>query len=262
MTAPGVVVEAGFGLDTLVEFRWQATLHGELLSEEEIDQLAEAKRGLVRLRGRWVAADPALLERAESRAVGSGSRRPRRSVTLLAGTVDLDGEAVRCRRRGATGGAGRPPRRYHRRTGGRARRAPPVSAIDVELRPYQSRGVTWLHAMADAGLGGCLADDMGLGKTLQVIALHLHRAAASRGPTLVICPTSLLGNWEREVRRFAPGSRRSGAHHGPSRSLEDLAPGEVVVTSYGVARRGRRERSAAAGFSLVVADEAQHAKNP
>ena len=92
-TAPGVVVEAGFGLDTLVEFRWQATLHGELLSEEEIDQLAEAKRGLVRLRGRWVAADPALLERLKAR------RRQRLTAaealgTLLAGTVDLDGEPV------------------------------------------------------------------------------------------------------------------------------------------------------------------------
>jgi superfamily II DNA or RNA helicase len=257
-TAPGVVVEAGFGLDTLVEFRWQATLHGELLSEEEIDQLAEAKRGLVRLRGRWVAADPALLERLKAR------RRQRLTAaealgTLLAGTVDLDGEPVSLV---ADGPLAELAGRLAAITGAPEGElgVPAGLAADVELRPYQTRGVTWLNAMVDAGLGGCLADDMGLGKTLQVIALHLHRAAANRGPMLVICPTSLLGNWEREVRRFAPGTmvRR---HHGPARSVEDLAPAEIVVTSYGVARRDA-EVLAAAGFSLVVADEAQHAKNP
>ena len=251
-------MEAGFGLDALVEFRWQATLHGELLSEEEIDQLAEAKRGLVRLRGRWVAADPALLERLKAR------RRQRLTAaealgTLLAGTVDLDGEPVAVV---AEGPMAELAERLAAITGAPEGELgiPPGLAADVDLRPYQVRGVTWLNAMVDAGLGGCLADDMGLGKTLQVIALHLHRAAANRGPMLVICPTSLLGNWEREVRRFAPGSvvRR---HHGPARSVEDLAPAEIVVTSYGVARRDA-EVLAAAGFSLVVADEAQHAKNP
>jgi superfamily II DNA or RNA helicase len=258
VAAPGVVVEAGFGLDTLVEFRWQATLHGELLSEEEIDQLAEAKRGLVRLRGRWVAADPALLERLKAR------RRQRLTAaealgTLLAGTIDIDGEPFAVV---AEGPLAELAGRLGAMTGASEDElgVPPGLATDVELRPYQARGVVWLHAMTDAGLGGCLADDMGLGKTLQVIALHLHRAAAGSGPTLVICPTSLLGNWEREVRRFAPGTpiRR---HHGSNRSLHDLPPGELVVTSYGVARRDA-EVLAAAGFDLVVADEAQHAKNP
>jgi len=78
--------------------------------------------------------------------------------------------------------------------------------------------------MCELGLGGCLADDMGLGKTVQVIALHLQRGA---GPTLVVCPASLLGNWEREVRRFAPGLpvRR---YHGGGSHLDDIAEEEVV----------------------------------
>ncbi|MHB1785410.1 MAG: DEAD/DEAH box helicase [Acidimicrobiales bacterium] len=258
VAAPGVVVEAGFGLDTLVEFRWQATLHGELLSAEEVDQLAEAKRGLVRLRGRWVAADPALLERLKAR------RHQRLTAaealgTLLGGTVDLDGESVEVV---AEGPLAELAARLSALTGASEDELglPPGLATDVELRPYQVRGITWLHAMADSGLGGCLADDMGLGKTLQVIALHLHRVAAERGPTLVVCPTSLLGNWEREVRRFAPGTvvRR---HHGPGRSLAGLVPSELVITSYGVARMDAEPLSTA-GFSLVVADEAQHAKNP
>ena len=101
---------------------------------------------------------------------------------------------------------------------------------------------------------------MGLGKTLQVIALHLTSIASTGASTLVICPTSLLGNWEREIRRFAPGVpvRR---YHGGARTLEDLGAGAIVITSYGVARREAMALDAAA-FSLVVADEAQHVKNP
>jgi SNF2 family DNA or RNA helicase len=161
--------------------------------------------------------------------------------------------------------------------------------LEAELRPYQRRGVAWLAEMSALGVGGCLADDMGLGKTIQVIAVHLHRHAGGAGggagggdgdgdgvtndaaatadlvagadrPTLVVCPTSLLGNWEREVRRFAPEVpvRR---YHGGERSLEDLAADEIVLATYGVARRDTDEL-AAADWGLVVADEAQHAKNP
>ena len=256
VAAPGVVTEAGFGLSDLVEFTWQATLGGELLSEEEIDQLAEAKRRLVRLRGRFVAVDPALIERLRS-------RRRRVSAAealgaLLAGTIDVEGEAVPVVGDGPLGAIAERLRALGAAPGELG--APAGLASDVALRPYQARGVAWLDAMCEAGLGGCLADDMGLGKTLQVIALHLHRATKGVGPTLVICPTSLLGNWEREVQRFAPSTvvRR---HHGSARDLEDLAAGEIVVTSYGVARRDA-EALAAAGFDLVVADEAQHAKNP
>ncbi|MGA2306734.1 MAG: DEAD/DEAH box helicase [Acidimicrobiales bacterium] len=256
---PGVVTEAGFSLATLVEFRWQATLNGELLSEEEVDQLAEAKRGLVRLRGRWVAADPALLERLKARRQQQQLTAAEALGALLGGTVDFDGEAIPVV---AEGPMAELANRLSALSGARQAqlKAPSGLATGVELRPYQLRGVTWLHAMTEAGLGGCLADDMGLGKTLQVIALHLHRVAARRGPTLVICPTSLLGNWEREVRRFAP-TTVTRRHHGPARSLAELAPDELVVTSYGVARMDADVLSTA-GFTLVVADEAQHAKNP
>ncbi len=255
---PGVVAESGFGLETMVSFRWRATLDGEALSESEIDQLAEAKRGVVRLRGRWVRADPELLARLRSRRARTLSGIEALG-TLLAGTVEVDGEAVSVEAEGALVDlaerlrvvAGAPDDMVPR---------PPGLAEWVELRPYQERGVAWAHAMCGLGLGGVLADDMGLGKTLQVIVVHLQRAAAGVGPTLVVCPTSLVGNWEREVRRFAPGTavRR---FHGPDRSLDELAGDEIVVTSYGVVRRDTA-RLSDAGFALVVADEAQHAKNP
>ncbi|HEY6590992.1 MAG TPA: DEAD/DEAH box helicase, partial [Actinomycetota bacterium] len=120
--------------------------------------------------------------------------------------------------------------------------------------------LSWLAGMCELGLGGCLADDMGLGKTVQVIALHLHRRPLQAGPTLVVCPTSLLGNWERELARFAPDVpvRR---YHGGGRHLEELAVDEVVLVTYGVVRRDRAVLTEV-GWGLVVADEAQHAKNP
>src|SRR5437868_14055112 len=109
--------------------------------------------------------------------------------------------------------------------------------------------------MTSLGLGACLADDMGLGKTITLIALHLHRAA---GPTLVVCPASLMGNWERETTRFAPGAavRR---FHGPGRGLEGVRDG-FVLTTYGTMRLDAA-LLAAHGWDLLVADEAQHVKN-
>lgn len=254
---PGVVVGAGLGLEGLVEFRWQATLDGAALSPEEVDVLAEAKRSVVRLRGRWVVVDPEVRRRLLGKV-----RIERRGVAealgaLLAGSVSLDGEQLPVVAEGPLGDVARRLRDL-----GKAGPAPlpPPQGLEATLRPYQARGVAWLRAMTELGIGACLADDMGLGKTLQVIALHLHRVAAGQGPTLVVCPTSLVANWEREVRRFAPGVvvRR---YHGTDRGLDGLGGEELVITSYGVARRDV-EVLGAAGFTLVVADEAQQAKNP
>jgi hypothetical protein len=253
--SPESLTEAGFSLEALLEFHWQLTLDGDVLDADEISVLAQAKRPLVRLRGRWVALDPVLLERL---------RRPPRTRmpvvealgAVLAGSADIDGETVAIVASGPLAEladrvaniASAPPR------------LDPPPGLAATLRPYQHRGVAWLVGMCDIGFGGCLADDMGLGKTIQVIALHLHRRAASAGPTLVVCPASLLGTWQREVIRFAPGVpvRR---FHGGGRHLRDVAADEVVLTTYGVVLRDSGAL-ADVGWGLVVVDEAQHAKNP
>lgn len=133
--------------------------------------------------------------------------------------------------------------------------------LTATLRDYQLRGLRWMDRMTSLGLGGCLADDMGLGKTVQLISLHLLRQERpeDRGPTLVVCPASLLGNWEREVGRFAPGTpvRR---YHGPGRTLDGADEG-FVLTTYGTMRLDAA-RLGAHTWGLVVADEAQHVKNP
>ncbi len=251
--SPGAVTAAGFTLSALLEFRWQLTLGGEALSDEEIDALAEAKRPLVRVRGRWVAADPALIARLRERRRRRLTAAEALAATLT-GSLDVDGTVVAFT-------APAPLAALATQLTQVAETATPVPPdLAATLRPYQRRGFSWLVEMAASGLGGCLADDMGLGKTVQVIALHLHRRPAAAGPTLVVCPTSLLGNWERELARFAPGVpvRR---YHGGDRHLTEVAADEVVLVTYGVVRRDREEL-AGVGWGLVVADEAQHVKNP
>ena len=252
---PGKVTDAGFSLEALLEFRWQLTLGGELLDPDEINEIAEAKRPLIRLRGRWVTLDPGLLERL---------RRPPKALmrgmeavgAVLAGSAEIDGETVTVVAEGALADLAE-------RLGGLATAPPalqPPRGLEATLRPYQLRGLSWLAAMSENGFGGCLADDMGLGKTIQVIALHLHRRPVGTGPTLVVCPASLLGTWEREIRRFAPGIpvRR---YHGGGRHVRGVAADEVVLVTYGVVLRDAAEL-ASLDWGLVVADEAQHVKNP
>ncbi|HWG01966.1 MAG TPA: DEAD/DEAH box helicase, partial [Trebonia sp.] len=253
--APEQLTEAGFGLESLLEFRWQLTLDGALLDADEIAALAEAKRPLMRLRGHWVILDPALLDRLR-RPPRTRMRTTEALGALLAGTAEIDGETVEVTAEG-------PLADLAARIASLAAAPEPIEpppGLNATLRPYQQRGLTWLAGMCASGLGGCLADDMGLGKTIQIIALHLHRRDLKAGPTLVVCPASLLGTWEREIRRFAPDIpvRR---FHGSGRHLHDLAVDEVVLVTYGVVLRDSA-RLATVGWGLVVADEAQHAKNP
>ncbi|MBI5684313.1 MAG: hypothetical protein HZC54_04475 [Verrucomicrobia bacterium] len=131
------------------------------------------------------------------------------------------------------------------------------------LRPYQTTGVNWLHFLGENGLAGILADEMGLGKTLQMLVyLSLRKVAdVGRKPSLVICPTSLVTNWQAEAARFTP-ELRTLVLHGPKRHAAFAAIGEhdLVITSYALLRRDM-EQYAALEFDTVVLDEAQHIKN-
>ncbi len=255
-TAPGSSAGGLLDADALLDFRWQVSLGGEPLTEAEINDLAEARRPLIRLRDQWVVADPKLVARAKRRRVEPLTPMEALSAALT-GEVERDGETFVSEAVGALGDLVTRIRDPE----SRAPAAQPA-ALEATLRDYQKRGLAWLAEMCELGLGGCLADDMGLGKTITLLALHLHRqtAPATAGPTLVVCPTSLLGNWQREAARFAPTVpvRR---YHGGDRHLEDLAGDEIVLVTYGVLRRDR-DVLAETAWSLIAADEAQHVKNP
>jgi len=253
------LVEGVLSGDALFAFNWQVALRGDPLTDQEMDQLARASSPMLRLRGGWTVVDPAIARKARRRLI---RRVPAAQAVAaaLTGVVDIDdapaevivGASLLQVREQLLGAATADP-------------LPSPHGLAATLRDYQRHGFTWLDSVTGLGLGACLADDMGLGKTVTLIALHLHRAARRAGPTLVVCPTSLLGNWEAEIRRFAPGVdvRR---FHGGRRSLDGLDvtddrpdPG-FVLTTYGTARR---DAATLAGVSwgLVVADEAQHVKN-
>jgi hypothetical protein len=239
-----------FSLESLLDFQIEVVLGESSLTSAELAALVESGRRLVRLRDRWVRAD----EVAE-RLRGTRGGRLRAGEALaaaLTGVLEVGGGALPARVEGPLAGL-----RERLARAARAGEVDEPAGFVGALRPYQRRGLGWLLAMCELGLGGCLADDMGLGKTIQVIALHVSR---SGGPMLVACPASLLGNWEREVHAFAPGLpvRR---YHGADRHLDDLGPNEVVLATYGVLRRDRG-RLAEVPWDLVVADEAQHVKNP
>ncbi|MYX27020.1 ATP-dependent helicase [Streptomyces sp. SID8381] len=242
--------------DALLPLDQWFSLGGRRLTREEVDRLAEAERPLVRLHGRWVLVDRDELRQAQ--------RLRDRKITAmealgaaLTGSAEIDGRTVEVR------STGWPADLRDRLTGLRAQEpVPQPAALRARLRDYQLRGLGWLVRMTESGLGCCLADDMGLGKTITLIALHLHRQGdpATAGPTLVVCPTSLMGNWQREIERFAPGTpvRR---FHGARRDLADLADGGFVLTTYGTMRLDA-QRLADVTWGMVVADEAQHVKNP
>ncbi|GAA2537317.1 MULTISPECIES: DEAD/DEAH box helicase [Streptomyces] len=249
--APGSATDGTgfFESEDLLRFGWQLALGGDPLTEAEMDALAEAHRPVVRLRDQWVLVDPALVRKARTRDLGLLDPVDALSVALT-GQAEVDGETVEAVPTGALAAL------RDRLTAG-VRPAGPPPGLDATLRDYQLRGLAWLDLMTSLGLGGCLADDMGLGKTVTVIALHLKRARTE--PTLVVCPASLLGNWQREINRFAPGVpvRR---FHGPDRTLDDL-DGGFVLTTYGT-MRSAAPALAARTWGMVVADEAQHVKNP
>ncbi|MEW2446849.1 DEAD/DEAH box helicase [Streptomyces parvulus] len=258
-TAFGAVAEGGPSLlsaDALLAFNWTFALGDERLTRAELDRLAEADRPLVRLRDQWVLVDPGEVHRARARQ--DRKVQPVDALAaVLTGSTDVGGQRVEVRPTGWLAGL------RERLADPEAQQSVPQPAgLDATLRDYQRRGLNWLVQMSSLGLGCCLADDMGLGKTITLIALHLHRQTdpAAAGPTLVVCPTSLMGNWQREIERFAPGTpvRR---FHGARRALNGLADGEFVLTTYGTMRLDS-ERLSAVPWGMVVADEAQHVKNP
>ncbi|MEE1736420.1 SNF2-related protein [Streptomyces sp. BE147] len=246
-------------LNRLVDCRWHINLDGEPLTEQEMTALAEAAWPLIRLRGRWLLVDAATTRRARTRDLA-----PLPSLdaltAALSGTLTLNGESLEARPAGplATLVA------TLRQAPDDPRPVPPPAALKATLRHYQQRALSWLASMADLGFGTLLADDMGLGKTLTTIALHLNRVetGGATDPTLVVCPASLIATWEREFARFAP-STTVVRYHGTGRTLDPgaLGPDTVVITTYGTVRRDTAAL-AAAEWGLVVADEAQHIKNP
>ncbi|MET9492846.1 DEAD/DEAH box helicase [Nocardia sp. NPDC006630] len=288
--------ETAVGLDGLVSFRWELALGETTLTPAEMTRLVRSKSDLVQLRGEWVQADHRTLAVAADYVSGRTDGTESSVGALFAELAAHPAIGVPLEQITATGWAAELFDGEHTTA--------PVSepiGLKAQLRPYQLRGLAWLATMSRLGCGAILADDMGLGKTVQVLALLVHEretaaAAASSvaagaeggssaaatsgagvvigggssdaragfGPTLLVCPMSVVGNWQRETERFAPDLRVL-VHHGPGRRSGaefDAAVGDsdLVVTTYALLARDveelKRQR-----WQRVALDEAQHIKN-
>jgi SNF2 family DNA or RNA helicase len=240
----------------VTSFRYEAALGDDALTDEEFAEIVSLKRSLVRWRGEWVRIDHEEVDRVHELAGRTGTMELTEAVAAaLAGQANV-GDDLGWVDAEADGDVAALLDRL------RAEPAPDdarIVAIEGELRPYQERGVAWMQRMADLGAGGILADEMGLGKTIQAIALMTSRRQDR--PHLVVCPTSVVGNWEREIRRFAP-KLPVIRHHGPERPNTPRAfpPAHAVLTTYALLRRDVG-LLAQVDWDVVVFDEAQQIKN-
>ena len=257
--ATGAAGTGALDLKALAEYHWEIALGDDTLSPEEFRAISEMQAPLVRWRGSWVAVDPKDLERSRELLNNPGGALSGGTAlaAIVTGEMELfPGEPVEVVADGDLAGIAT----WLRSTAAGVETQEPAGFLGT-LRPYQRRGLGWLAAMEAHGIGSCLADDMGLGKTVQVIALMLHRPR----PSLLICPTSVVGNWERELARFAPQIPVL-RHHGQLRAknaselMGTVSKNGVVVTTYALARRDEK-LLASIPWQRIVLDEAQSIKN-
>jgi SNF2 family DNA or RNA helicase len=255
---------AGVGLEELVHVDWQVALGDAALTLAELQALARLKEPLVRVRGQWVHMTAEEIRAALELWRKKEKTAPARDVLRIAlgavtslGPLPIEGVE-------AAGWVGDVLARLEGHAG--FQDLAPPAGLEATLRPYQQRGYSWLAFLRRWGLGACLADDMGLGKTVQTLALLLaERGTNGKGPALVVCPTSVMGNWQREAERFTP-SLSVLVHHGVGRGRGEafgkaaLEHG-LVITSYALLLRDF-EHLAPVAWSTVVLDEAQNIKNP
>jgi SNF2 family DNA or RNA helicase len=263
--APAMKAEGGLSLDQVVKFNWQVALGDVTLSAEQLAALATLKSPLVQVRGQWVQLTreeiQAALEFWKQRGGAKATLRELLNMTLGAKALPSGIEFKGVRATGWVADL------FDRMTGRRDfEELPPPSGFRGTLRPYQLRGYAWLSFLHQWGLGACLADDMGLGKTVQTLALLQHAwEQGNRQPVLLVCPMSVVGNWQKEAARFTPGLPVL-VHHGAKRTRgegfrEVASQYALVISSYALLYRDfdvLREVE----WAAVVLDEAQNIKNP
>jgi len=259
-------VVSRLGLDALVEFDWQVALGPESLTRDEFLELSEMKQPLVRVRGKWVELSPARVHEVLS----AMESRPEIPELTLGDVLQLKLGSFGDNRLPVTDlrATGWVEALLLQLTGDEALvPIPPPPTFHGTLRPYQEHGLSWLVFLGSFRLGACLADDMGLGKTIQVLALllHLKERDELKQPVLLICPTSVVGNWRKEAERFAP-SLKVLVHHGLDRhegeDFQREANGhDLVVSTYSLVHRDLDQLDSV-GWHALVLDEAQNIKNP
>ncbi len=255
------------GLQSLLNFRWELSIGGQSLSKAEFDRLVALNAPLVEINGEWVELRPQDIRAAQT---FFASRKDQTALSLEDALRISTGDTQTIEKLPVVSFEASGPLQELITTlsGNRQIEALPTPRrFRGELRPYQSRGVGWLAFLEQWGLGACLADDMGLGKTIQLIAflLYLKEQKTLEHPTLLVCPTSVLGNWEREVKKFGP-DLVTFLYHGDKRpqgkAFVKAAQGkDLIITSYALIYRDLKDLQSISWQGIVL-DEAQNIKNP
>jgi SNF2 family DNA or RNA helicase len=250
-------------LDNLIDYHYELAIGDEAITPQEWQKLVDAKAPLVQFRGQWMELDIAKMQQMLQFWQKNQEAQP--ELTLLelmqkaAGAneefeVDTDDSLAAMMDK------------LHDPSHLEPIENPKL--LKATLREYQKRGVAWIQYLERLGLNACLADDMGLGKTIQVIAALIKERETSKKvvPTLLIAPTSVVGNWNKEIEKFAPHLQVI-VHHGSDRT-QDLAAFkaasnkcDIVITSYSLARKDGKLLQAM-NWQRIVIDEAQNIKNP
>ncbi len=269
--------QATTGLDEVLAFDWHFSLAGHDIRPQDFQKLVDENREYIRFGDEWFHIDPAWLKRIrdlmERTDAGEWTVKDLLFQELpeeMAFIKESDEEEMIEEDPLLTFSMQKSLRSYmetlSNKKGLPAAGVP--NTLQAELRPYQEDGYNWLVFMRDNQFGACLADDMGLGKTIQLITylLNVHARPETTAPSLIVCPTSVLGNWQKEIERFAP-SLSVHLHYGPSRKkdenfaafIQDEKP-EVILTTYGTASQDG-ELLAETAFTAITLDEAQNIKN-
>ncbi|MGE7842312.1 DEAD/DEAH box helicase [Lysinibacillus sp. NPDC093712] len=266
------------GLDDILTFKWQFSMNGESISAEQFKKLVDEKREFIRIGTEWFRVDAnwmqemrALMQQAEDESWTVRELLFRELPEDLSAPEEEEDADDAMRDDPLFAFELQQSLKSYMEQLQEKKGLPPVPvslSLNASLRPYQQEGFEWLVFMREQGFGACLADDMGLGKTVQLISylLHVYETTDAKEPTIIICPTSVLGNWQKELARFAP-SLVVHTHYQANRTKEDAfarlieqEKPHVILSTYGTVSQDA-EFLQEIDWATVVLDEAQNIKN-
>ena len=254
-----------FNLDSLVQYQYELAIGKQAVTPNEWEQLVQAKSPLVHFRGQWMELDQDKMQQLLEFWQSQGEEQPQMTLLEFLHKSAEAGEEWEVEHDEALSA-------MMAKLQNKSQLEPVAKLANLQgtLREYQKRGVSWLDYLERLGLNGCLADDMGLGKSVQVIARLVQEREKQRKksllPTLLIAPTSVVGNWQREIIKFAP-HLNTMVHHGSDRlqtaSEFKTACGkcDVIISSFTLARKDQKLLNSVE-WQRIVLDEAQNIKNP
>ncbi len=250
-----------FGLETLIALTPSLTINGHMLSQDDINYLLKQEEGLIFMKGQWVEVNHQKLQELLQKMEHYDGTITLKEALTKDFVKDIDDDPDNGIE--ITNGKWLRNMMQEMRQPRHIQKLSLPEDFDATLRHYQQEGYNWLNIMYTFGFGACLADDMGLGKTIQVIAfLEKLREEDADAKCLLVVPASLLGNWESEMRKFAPDLHYFILHSSKIKDYQAYQEDNpyLTITTYGMASKieGLSQRD----WNVLILDEAQAIKNP